>query len=71
LEGAFINHEYVHLYAILLILIFSFQDGKREIEEEFHIQPGTVQKIKQYFYEDTTIYNAFSKYMENYVGEYN
>jgi hypothetical protein len=62
---------FIHSYSILLILTILFQDGKHEIEQEFHLQPGTVQKIEQYFYGDTTIYNAFSKYMENYVGEYN
>ncbi|XP_023722036.1 uncharacterized protein LOC111872406 isoform X2 [Cryptotermes secundus] len=44
------------------------QDGQREIEQALSLQPGTVQKLKQYFYEDSTIYYTFRRYMANYVG---
>jgi hypothetical protein len=47
-----------------------FQDGQRKIEEDLGVCPGTVQRLKMFFYEDTTIYSSFRKYMARYFGEY-
>ncbi|XP_021929690.1 uncharacterized protein LOC110834623 isoform X2 [Zootermopsis nevadensis] len=64
------DYMFKSLYAMVLEYperLFS-EDGRVEVEQTLHLSPGTVQRLKKYLLEETTIYDTFRRYMDRNIG---